>query len=71
VAHNPVTLEAYNLEHNGDALFEHVVSDLRGQNQSIDLAQIQEISDEAVSIKSELLILISQSTGVGIDRFIT
>jgi hypothetical protein len=47
------------------------LSDLRGEKESLSIEQLHEYADEAVSLKSELFILISQYTSRGIDELIT
>ncbi|MDO8826834.1 hypothetical protein [Methylophaga sp.] len=65
VAHNPVVLKKYN-----ESEYEDVVFDLRKKAEPISIEKLNELSDEARSLASELFIIVSQYTGRGIDQLI-
>ena len=66
VAHNPTILKRFD-----ESKYELLLSDLRGEKEPLSIEQLHEYADEAVSLKSELFILISQYTNRGIDELIT
>jgi hypothetical protein len=66
VAHNPTVLRKYD-----DSIYESVIIDLRGENAALSLEELHEYANAAESAKSELFIVVSQFTNIGIDEFLT
>lgn len=65
VAHNPTILTKFD-----ETNYENEITDLRGENDPISLEQLHEYADEAQSVKSELLIIVSQYTNQPINNLI-
>lgn len=66
LAHNPTILEKYN-----DFEYKNVVADMRGEESTLNIAQVHEFADEARSIASKLIMLVSQYTKRCVTQFIT
>ncbi|MFX1563388.1 MAG: hypothetical protein ACFFDP_08785 [Promethearchaeota archaeon] len=65
VAHNPTILTKFD-----ETTYENEITDLRGDRDPISLEQLHEYADEAVSVKSELFITVSQYANEPINNLI-
>ena len=63
LAHNPLMANVFEHTHTGDVEVKMLISNIRGKNRAVDLADVKELSDEVENLASELWIAFSNVAG--------